>query len=593
MKYKIKTYSVIAFLLGTKSSIKRKLALFYIGIIIIFVLAFQVTNHYFSYKALESQAIRYAGLILKNINSEVDRTIYELDKLSRLALSDPKLLNILKEDQLSGEEENYLLTFIENLVNFRTDIQKVYITNFKKINIVSGVNRYVPETYKMEEESWYNDFIKSKDVYRIIPPYYSDVDSVVLFSVIRKIRTSFIEEPVGLIKIDVTEGTLNEIFSRSELSKEHLLIFSESSDLIFDIGGQNYEYEVGNVVSKIKADRGYYYFKTNKDKYILNYNKSQYTNWVTSIIISENTLLKEIRFNKFVSYISIILFSLLVLVSGIGITSSISNGINKLLIGMNRLELGDFDVRVVVNTKDELTVLSKGFNEMASKMQNLIKANTEIWLKKREAEMKVLQNQINPHFLYNTLDTIRMKAFINKNDEAAKMIEEFSNMLRYTSKNGSEFITLAQEIDYVDKYIQLQNKIYKQKILLVKDIDPSLMEARVPKFIIQPLIENSIFHGLESLKINRKINISAIRLSEKWIIGVEDNGIGITDSKLETIREELNNYEDSFSQNIGLKNIHSRLRLYYGNDYGISINSIKNRYTKVTLNLGFKHIGGV
>ena len=259
---------------------------------------------------------------------------------------------------------------------------------------------------------------------------------------------------------------------------------------------------------------------------------------------------------------------------------------------MNRLELGDFEARVVINTKDELTVLSNGFNEMASKMQNLINANTEIQLKKREAEMRVLQNQINPHFLYNTLDTIRMKAFINKNDEAAIMIEEFSKMLRYTAKNGSEFVSLAQEIDYIEKYIDLQNKIYKQKILLEKDIDSTLMEAQVPKFIIQPLIENAIFHGLENRSNNRVIKIRGSKLSEKWIIEVEDNGKGILDSKLKILNEELSIYEDSFGQNIGLKNIHSRLQLYYGNDYGVTIDSIENQYTKVRLYLGFHHFGG-
>lgn len=197
--------------------------------------------------------------------------------------------------------------------------------------------------------------------------------------------------------------------------------------------------------------------------------------------------------------------------------------------------------------------------------------------------MMVLQGQINPHFLYNTLDGIRMKAVINKDDETAYMIEELSGLLRTSAHINKEFIPLEDELNYISRYINLQNIRYKYKFELTIEIPDNLLKMIVPKFILQPVVENSIYHGLEIKKNDRKIVIKGIVENERVIISVEDNGVGMNEEDMNKLRQSLELSDDDPRAKIGLRNINGRLKLYYGQKFGIKINSIYQEGTTICL----------
>ena len=197
----------------------------------------------------------------------------------------------------------------------------------------------------------------------------------------------------------------------------------------------------------------------------------------------------------------------------------------------------------------------------------------------------MLQRQIRPHFLYNTLDGIRMKALLNQDMDTAEMIEKLSLLLRRTTYIKTDYVTLQEEMEYIGYYIELQNIRFRYKFQLLQNIPKTIKNMIIPKFSLQPLIENAVHHGLEKRRQNRQIWVEAREENNMIFILVKDNGQGITKERLKEIRETLNQSDMQETEHIGLNNINIRLKLLYGKEYGLSIDSEEERGTILTLRL--------
>lgn len=262
-----------------------------------------------------------------------------------------------------------------------------------------------------------------------------------------------------------------------------------------------------------------------------------------------------------------------------------SRGVGKVMQGMQAIEAGNLDVEIEVESNDEIRTIAGGLNHMVKRIKILMEEKSQIEVKRKEAEMMMLQRQIRPHFLYNTLDGIRMKALLNQDHEAAEMIEKLSVLLRRTTDLKTEEVTVREELEYVNSYIDLQNLRFRYKFQLITDISEEVSKLVIPKFSLQPLIENAVHHGLEKRKIDRQIRISSDLTEEAVRIIVYDNGQGISLERLQEIRKTLEDPQMQESEHIGLNNINIRLKLHYGKEYGLTIDSEENAGTKLTLHL--------
>jgi two-component system sensor histidine kinase YesM len=227
---------------------------------------------------------------------------------------------------------------------------------------------------------------------------------------------------------------------------------------------------------------------------------------------------------------------------------------------------------------------------MVKRIKNLIFKEYEADLKRKEAELKALESQINPHFLYNTLETISSIAYLKDIPEITTISKSLSQLFRYSISNDKKLVTLADELYHTSNYINIQTIRHGNKFNVIFDIDESLKKYKVIKLILQPLIENSVNHGLELVKSGGLISISAKLITNHTLmIEVEDNGVGISHKKLEVIQNYLNNGSDDTcsetSKSIGLTNVHFRIQHYYGKDYGLSLESKNEMGTKVTIRL--------
>jgi two-component system, sensor histidine kinase YesM len=246
---------------------------------------------------------------------------------------------------------------------------------------------------------------------------------------------------------------------------------------------------------------------------------------------------------------------------------------------MARVAQGDLGVRAEAVTDDEFGNMARAFNSMVSELAKLLEAVRDSERKKRLAELDFLQAQINPHFLHNTLSSIRFSLEMGKQEQAQELLFHFSRLLRSTLAQSSQFVPLKQELASISDYVELQKIRYKDSFSMTLAIDEDTLNCRIPSFILQPVIENAIFHN-EACPGTNAITLGAALQGQDLILSVRDTGRGMSE---EQISQALQPPESL--NHIGLHNVHERIRLCYGQDYGLEIHSHHAEGTTVTLRL--------
>lgn len=251
---------------------------------------------------------------------------------------------------------------------------------------------------------------------------------------------------------------------------------------------------------------------------------------------------------------------------------------------MERVQEGDFSVSdIVVDSANEIGSLTTSFNVMTHRIQELMEQNIREQEAKRKSELKALQSQINPHFLYNTLDSIIWMAEGKKNEEVVLMTASLARLLRQSISNEDEVISIGQEIEYARGYLTIQKMRYKDKMEFRIDVEPSILNIRLIKLVLQPIIENAIYHGLKYKESKGLLLVKGFLKDGNAVIQVIDDGVGMEPEVLEHIFEKHKvNYR---SNGVGVYNVQKRLQLYYGSEYGITYESEKGKGTTATITI--------
>jgi two-component system sensor histidine kinase YesM len=235
---------------------------------------------------------------------------------------------------------------------------------------------------------------------------------------------------------------------------------------------------------------------------------------------------------------------------------------------------------------DEITELGMSFNIMIGKIKELLDSKMKEQENLKKAELRALQAQINPHFLYNTLDTIIWMAESKKTDQVVQIVSALSNFFRISLSKGMDWITIGEELDRIKSYLTIQKMRYQDILDFRIEAQDDVMENTILKLILQPLVENALYHGIKNKRQGGTITVRARRQGEDEIrLEVEDDGIGFMPEKLAQLRRELEDDagDIKLESGFGIGNVNKRIRLYYGKPYGVSIESEYNTGTRVTL----------
>ncbi|BES63932.1 sensor histidine kinase [Gottschalkiaceae bacterium SANA] len=322
---------------------------------------------------------------------------------------------------------------------------------------------------------------------------------------------------------------------------------------------------------------------SNQDSTVF-YSSIPYTeDWILCTMIENRMITAQTdSIIRYILYVGILLFIISIFLAVI-VSNSIVKPIQSLKTNMIEVSHGNLQSYYDFHNTDEVSVLGQVFNQMLSKIENLINQVVHEQKQKRNAEFRALQSQINPHFLYNTLDTLQWKALEYDAFEVADLVNSLSRFFRISLSAGNEYIPLAKEIEHVQNYLDIQQVRYKDKVNHTITVDPVITQKMVPKLIIQPLVENAIYHGLKPRKENGHIEIIVSSDSGFLLIEVRDDGIGMNPQQLAHLQTNLANSVES--DHYGLYNINERLKYAFGDDYQIRVTSLENQGTIVLLKI--------
>lgn len=562
-----------------KNKIFNKMLLIYssITIIAIFLLTAVFISYYVD-NELQNEL---------NIHSEVifniEKRFEEQDNISNSVINgintQPKIIDeILKlttstyEEYLSYKLDNFSITntkqldlkyLLDTMLSNRNDVLAV---------VINDKNKEYKNEIVLNYDKWYdikNDPEAVKYIRKITRP-------------IKNVDTMY---TIGYIDIYFDLKHLNKIVDNSNL-KGNLIIVDENKHIIFTSSKELAQKDIDKVKEYgMKNSRNEFVHREEfKLKYpLINIKEDAQTGFKYGSIITEKDLGTSKMSSK-ILYISLICIILILFVT-YTVISGYSNKLKKMMKGIEKIKDGDLDTRFNIEDEDdELDMIAIRIDEMSESLQYNINKNYIAEVKQKQAELNALQSQINPHFLYNTLEVIRMCALASKNREVAQMIYNLASMFRYSTYNNGSLVTLNDEIKHCKMYLDLCSTRYKGMLEYKIDIDDLYIQCLLPKFTLQPILENSINHGLKKDSYENVIKIELTCNESDIEILIKDNGHGISRDKLEYLRKDLEKNLQKTSS-IGLMNINNRLKLKFGEIYGLGIDSEINEGTTVKIKI--------
>lgn len=406
--------------------------------------------------------------------------------------------------------------------------------------------------------------------------------------IIKEIKDIKTLQSLGLLRASLKKSVIKNIIREIDFASDGFIIVLDSDNNMV-VGEQNIFNEDANKLFLKKS--GNFQYSINDKDYIMVYEKSDYTNWKTIGIVSRDELQEENRAfrNKTIAITFLVIILCLFLAKIL--TRIIVNPLIDMIGALKAFSKGNFSVHLPVESTDEVGQLREGFNQMVIEIDTLIDDIYRRELLEKESEFKALQAQINPHFLYNTLDTINWMARKEGMDNICDMVQAIGDLMRISISNKASFITVADEIRYVEGYLYIQKVRYRDKISSIIEIDEEVKSQIIPKLIIQPIVENSVVHGIEPSKHKGVIKIigKIDKDTSKVIFIVEDTGIGMNKEMIQNIMQnKAESCKSDKHTNLGMYTVYQRIKYFYGNDYGLTIESKEGEWTKVIITIPYQ-----
>ena len=380
---------------------------------------------------------------------------------------------------------------------------------------------------------------------------------------------------IAYIDIYFDLNSLNNIVKNSKL-KGNLMIFDESNNAIFNSNKNILKSELDYI--KLHLD------KSTVDKFpVVMIKRGAQTSYKYGTMITQEKL-GIYKMKSRIIYISLSFIVMILIVTHIAI-NQYSSKLRNMIKTIEKLKQGKLDTRFNIKQEiDELDMISISIDEMSESLQYNINKNYIAEVKQKQAEINALQSQIKPHFLYNTLEVIRMSALSSKNKEVAQMIYNLASMFRYSTYNNGSLVRIKDEINHSKMYLSLCATRYKGMLDYSIHVDDKYLDYLVPKFTIQPILENAINHGLRKSFQDNYIKVTINEIDEGIEINIKDNGNGMSEEAISKIKGGLEKNIQK-PNSIGLMNINNRLKLNFGEQYGICINSKINEGTTVSIKI--------
>ncbi|MCD9021518.1 sensor histidine kinase [Cohnella silvisoli] len=603
---------------------------FFYGIIVIVLLVLSVSSiasYLYFQKVLERQSLDSTARLAHNINmgfadnlDQIDRIIMSIHAEADNYGNGLSMREILSSEGFGSTLEQYealqvMQGFFQRLLNLRKDFNSlyIYVSPIKQFSYAAYGSNILD--YDPKSQEWYRQTVQADGRTVIFAPHRPfqltyNRDVISFSRVLKGISSDRMDVADGVILIDLSTEALHHIIENAGLDpKTGVLLLDKAGQVVFSesvmlAGGLN-----DRVMRQIRDNGPSGSFVADVDgvKYLLSYSTLQVTGW-KSITLTPYTQLTQVGKNllAFDLILGLVALGLTVMIAFL-FSRKIFKPIFELKRGMKQVKQGNFGVRLAPASSDELGQLAISFNSMTSTIKSLIVENYEEQLARKNAEFNYLQSQINPHFIYNTLQIISGMASVYKAQEIHAVTKSLGKMLRYSIDLKRSTVSFREEIDNVICYMDIQKLRFRGFFDYELNIEDSVYEQTSIKLILQPIVENAIVHGIEPRAEGGRVRITGRITEDRVIIEIIDNGVGISDEQCRTLMETIGSQSKSAQaqegsldmgvilkkgNSIGLRNIDQRIKMIFGEQYGLTIDSIENEWTRVVMEMPIRPIHG-
>lgn len=553
-------------------------------LIFFIVLVMGVVTYAITSGVVKDTSAEYVGQLVDQVNRNIHYYLQDVEVIKHNIVYNNDIQNYLKYPDMRETEKGDIEHYLNNFVTAKSDIVNIFILAKDGDYIINNADLALNEHIDWKQEEWYraaleNDglMVSTSRVENLIKGQYKWV-----ISCSSQLRDPVTNKILGVLLINLNYNRIEDMCSDIQLGNSgYVFIMDKKGDLIYHPKQQliysNLYSEPIDTLRSMKEKKAILTDGGEQKQYAISVIEE--VQWrVIGTVDVDQLLAYKSTLQQYALISAIAAFGIAILLAII-ISRQILHPLKDLAEGMTLLKAGEFSIQVPVHSNNEIAELSRTFNSMARQINQLIKKINHEERQKRKNELKALQAQINPHFLYNTLDAIIWMAELKDYQSVKLMTSALAKLFRLSISKGKQFIPIASEIEHVKNYLQIQKMRYGDKLQYEIHIPDTLTEYITLKLLLQPIVENAIYHGIKYKEGTGHITITLGDRGESLCFTIEDDGIGMTEEEVGNL---LAHQKDS---GVGMRNVDDRVKLYFGADYGIDIDSEIDEGTTVTITI--------
>ena len=553
------------------------------AVLVVTVVSLRYTN-----SSIYENSVMYTQTIIKQLNQNIDSYISYMDNIASVIAQSGDAYKYLYSEKGYGatKDENYseyrqrLVEQFKTILKGRADIRNIGIVREDKNspslfdNGLSVRNTYVD----LNTQPWYADAVGKYDRYNLTSSHVQNVikgERPWVITLSRGIRNyTGTEAEDGVVFLDLNYSAISELCAQSSMGdKGYVFILDQNGNIVYHPQQQQLynELQTENISLVMNAKSDIVTVGKGDDEKIYALSHSDITGWTIVGCMNMSELLRNSRQTRSIYVLVAVGLIIVALLISSLIARNITLPIQKLRDSMKSVQKGNFDIEdIEVISDNEIGSLTRSFNVMTHRIWELMEQNVKEQEQKRKIELKALQSQINPHFLYNTLDSIVWMIEGERYEDAVFMITQLASLFRISLSRGKTIISVEDEIKHAKNYMNIQKIRYKNSFAIDFSIEEEILHCCTVKLVVQPLLENAIYYGVEGMDGEGEIHVKGYRKEDDIYIEVSDNGLGMPQDMVEQLLTD-NNRVRKHGSGVGVINVHSRIRLMFGEEYGLFI----------------------
>ena len=581
-------------------SMRVKLFASFFLLIFIPIIVLTVFAAYRSTAIIQEQSMEIARLYLQQTENEMESELYKIATVSSSVAQTAKVHEVLEKQNtgISFSEEYDDMNELYKTIESTRALQNLYqIRLFISDSFTHSRSNYI--TYPLSSVSdtdWYHQLVEQYQTQTLLPPSIfqpplSEPQEVL--SVVTLIRSrKDITRILGVVSVDVLKSDLIDILQRNNYAEQSAAYLVDENLNIVCGANSTFPVSEADLAAQLQQMRDTFGASSGVStagNAVYGLSAPIFDGWRIFTVASMGNLLSPVSDLRDQMILLTVIISIIAFCLSYLYARYSTRRIKTLAEQVRRVENGDLSVSCIVDSEDEIGELQNSFNFMVRRISLLVDERYNLGKNLKDMELRALQAQINPHFLYNTLDMIAWKAMASGNQETVDIVVKLARFYRLSLSNGSDFLPLSDEVEHVRLFVELTNLCRSRNVQLITEVAPNIADYPIMKLILQPIVENSLFHGLYELSDREGvIRLTAEQIGSYVQIQIADNGVGIEKSKLaELLAKKERPVVNTKRGGYGIGNILERLRIYYDDRFTFQIESAILTGTTVTIRIPY------